>query len=178
MPAVIGHCANPSCKAPEDRLLRYLDGTVCSYGACQAFAATQVAARRATMANAATADATDNTEQCYFVESVLGVRECDPKQLSVSKCRAEVLEPEDQDIAYEVRGLFGISESDADRAGYDTRWVRLADLLATIDYETLDVALGARRVRASKAGARAPARPLTIARRAQRAPLRAAPDGQ
>ena len=38
----------------------------------------------------------------YFVESVLGVRECDPKHLSVPKRRAEVLEPEDHNIAHEV----------------------------------------------------------------------------
>ena len=47
MPAVVGRCANPTCKAPDGRLLRYLDGTVCSFGPCQAFAATQVAARKA-----------------------------------------------------------------------------------------------------------------------------------
>ena len=44
------------------------------------------------------------------MESVLGVRECDSKQLNVPKRRAEVLEEADLDIAYEVLGLFGISE--------------------------------------------------------------------
>eukprot|EP00966_Prymnesium_polylepis_P037265 865152-Prymnesium_polylepis.1 len=47
MPGVFGRCANPSCKAPDDRLLRYLNNTVCSYGPCQAYASAQVAARRA-----------------------------------------------------------------------------------------------------------------------------------
>ena len=104
MPTVVGRCANPTCKAPEGRLLRYLDGTVCAFGACQAFAATQVAARRAMAVQDVAADGADAAEQCYFVESVLGVRECDPKQLSVPKRRAEALDAEDQDIAYEVRG--------------------------------------------------------------------------
>ena len=102
--------------------LYYLDGTVCSFGTCQAFAATQVA-NRATAAHssASAADGADEAERCYFVESVLGVRECEPKQLSATKRRAEVLDEAYQDIAYDVCGLFGVSEADADRADYDTR---------------------------------------------------------
>ena len=46
---------------------------------------------------------------------MIGVRECDLKQLGVLKRRAAALEEADQDIADQVRGLFGISESDADR---------------------------------------------------------------
>ena len=105
------------------RRLRYLDGTVCSFGTCQAFAATQVAACRATAAHssASAADGADEAERCYFVESVLGVRKCEPKQLSATKRRAEVLDEAYQDIAYDVCGLFGVSEADADRADYDTR---------------------------------------------------------
>merc|ERR1712224_244220 len=151
-------------KAPEGRLLRFLDNTVCSFGACQTFAATQVAARRAMATGTSTADAADSTEQCYFVESVLGVRECDAKQLSVPKRRAEELDESDEDIAYQVRRLFGVSERDADRAGYDTRWVRLHDLLSTIKYETLDEVLDEyersvhhRMKRSAQAPARAPA---------------------
>ena len=67
--------------------LYYLDGTVCSFGTCQAFVATQVAACRATAAHSAAsaADGADEAERCYFVESVLGVRECEPKQLSATQ---------------------------------------------------------------------------------------------
>merc|ERR1712159_27447 len=143
-------CLLSSAAAPTRRARRpkavccAISGTVCAFGDCQAYAATQLAARKATAAHSEMENAVDTTkhEQCYFVETVLGMRECDAKQLSLPKRRAEVLEEADQDIAYEVRGLFGISQSDADRAGYDTRWVRLRDLLETIDFETLDEALG------------------------------------
>jgi hypothetical protein len=47
------------------------------------------------------------------------VRECEPKRLSATKRRSEVLDEAYQDIAYDVCGLFGVS-ADADRAGYDT----------------------------------------------------------
>ena len=43
---VIGRCANPSCKAPDGRLLRYLNNTVCAFGQCQAYATEQVPVRR------------------------------------------------------------------------------------------------------------------------------------
>ena len=87
--------------------LYYLDGTVCSFGTCQAFAATQVA-NRATAAHssASAADGADEAERCYFVESVLGVRECEPKQLSATKRRAEVLDEAYQDIAQRVRPVW------------------------------------------------------------------------
>ena len=140
MPAVVGRCANPSCKAPDGRVLRYLSGTVCSYGACQRYASAQITERQ--MANAAD-DATESAEQCFVVDRVLGVRECEPKQLTLPKRRAAELQEEDVDICYEIRGQFGVDEADALRAGFDTRWVRLADLLDTIEYESLDEALSA-----------------------------------
>ena len=88
--------------------LHYLDDTACSFGTCQAFAATQVAACRARAAHssASVADGAGEAERCYFVESVLGVRECEPKQLSATKRRAEVLDEAYQDIAQRVRPVW------------------------------------------------------------------------
>ena len=80
-------------------------------------------------------------EQCFHLEQILGVRECEPTELSVPKRRAEELDENDQAISYEVRGQFGMDETDAQRAGFDTRWVRLTDLIKTIEYEALDDAL-------------------------------------
>ena len=57
------------------------------------------------------------------MERVLGVRECDPAELSVTQRRAEELDDDDYIISYEVRGQFGVDEADALRAGFDTRWV-------------------------------------------------------
>ena len=138
---VIGRCADPSCKAPDSRLLRYLNNTVCAFGTCQAYATEQVAARRSATASAAAGQPVGPMEQCFHLEQILGVRECEPTELSVPKRRAEELDEDDQAISYEVRGQFGMDETDAQRAGFDTRWVRLTDLIKTIEYEALDDAL-------------------------------------
>ena len=141
MPGVFGRCANPSCKARDDRLLRYLNHTVCSYGPCQAYASAQVAARRAEGAQGTTDQQAGSTEQCYVIERVLGVRDCDSHEMSLVSRRAEALQGDDEVVAYQVRGQFGVSHTDAIRAGYDTRWVLLAHLIDTVEYDKLDEAL-------------------------------------
>ena len=67
------------------------------------------------------------------------MREFDPTEFSVPKRRAEELDEEA--ISYEVRGQFGMDETDAQRAGLISRWVQLTDLIRTIEYEALDASL-------------------------------------
>ena len=89
MPGVFGRCANPSCKAPDDRL--------------QAYASAQVAARRAEGAQGTTDQQAGSTEQCYVIERVLGVRDCDSHEMSLVSRRAEALQGDDEVVAYQVR---------------------------------------------------------------------------
>eukprot|EP00966_Prymnesium_polylepis_P224210 5186801-Prymnesium_polylepis.3 len=120
MPPVLGRCANPSYKAPDGRLLRYLNNTVCcrTAHACQAYESAQVAVRRA---HAVHDDVEDQPEQCYVIERERfwrsRMRLERPERAEAS--RGGSLSKQDQDIAYQVRGQFGVDEADARRS-----WIR------------------------------------------------------
>ena len=126
-------CSNPQCKTPDYPVR----SGWCTSGVCKRRRAEQRSGGKLVAGCSSAAFlAEDDGTSCFEVYAVYGVSRCDISALS-PKQRRNILSPQDERWSYEVFGRF--AENAKDNGNYDTRKVPLAELLKTVDEESLDV---------------------------------------